>query len=203
LYTFSIFILKREIQFTYIKLGDYYCIDNVGVLHDSLKIQFSHLGENFEYYFGLLYSLYSMPNIVLPFFGGILIMKYGIRTMYMVFGVLILIGQFIFSIGCQYYSMNIMLLGRIIFGLGGECINICQNAMIVKWFFKSELALPLGLALSVSRLGSVLNDVASPKMINHVLIINFPNLFSYKLLCLSSNINCFVKNLLFVNLIEI
>jgi len=99
-------------------------------------------------------------------------MKFGIRTMYMVFGIFILLGQFIFSFGCQKYSMNTMLIGRIIFGLGGECINICQNAMIVKWFFKSEIALPLGLTISVSRLGSVMNDVASPMMIVHVSIFN-------------------------------
>jgi len=143
----------------------------VGVLHDSLKIQFSNLSENFEYYFGLLYSLYSLPNIILPFIGGILVMQYGIRTMYVIFGLFILLGQFVFALGCQNYSMNAMLIGRVIFGLGGECINICQNAMIVKWFFKSEIALPLGLTISVSRLGSVMNDVASPKMIVHVCLI--------------------------------
>ena len=96
-------------------------------------------------------------------------MKYGIRAMYVVFGLFILLGQFIFSLGCQQYSMPVMLIGRVIFGLGGECINICQNAMIIKWFFKSEIALPLGLTISVSRLGSVLNDVASPMMIVHVI----------------------------------
>ena len=95
-------------------------------------------------------------------------MKYGIRNMYMVFGLFILIGQFIFSLGCQKYSMNTMLVGRVIFGLGGECINICQNAMIVKWFFKSEIALPLGFTISISRLGSVMNDIGSPKMITQV-----------------------------------
>lgn len=95
-------------------------------------------------------------------------MKYGIRAMYLVFGLAIIIGQFIFSLGCQQNSMNFMLIGRIIFGLGGECINICQNAMIVKWFYKSEIALPLGLTISVSRLGSVMNDVASPIIIRHV-----------------------------------
>ena len=96
-------------------------------------------------------------------------MKYGIRAMYVVFGLFILLGQFIFSLGCQQYSMTVMLIGRVIFGLGGECINICQNAMIIKWFFTSEIALPLGLTISVSRLGSVLNDVASPMMIVHVI----------------------------------
>jgi MFS family permease len=157
------------------KFGDYYCIDNVGVLHDALKSQFAYLGNNFEYYFGLLYSLYSLPNIILPFIGGLLVMKYGIRKMYMVFGGFIMIGQLVFALGCQHSSIGVMLLGRIIFGFGGECLNICQNAMIVKWFYKSEIALPLGLTISVSRLGSVLNDVASPRLIQHEVIFNYNN----------------------------
>jgi nitrate/nitrite transporter NarK len=136
-----------------------------------LKTQFSQkLGNSFEYYFGLLYSLYSLPNIIIPFIGGILVMRFGIRSMYVVFELLIVIGQFIFALGCQSTSMQTMLLGRIIFGLGGESLNICQNAMIVKWFFKSQIALPLGLTISVSRIGSVLNDVFSPRLVSNVTI---------------------------------
>ena len=86
----------------------------------------------------------------------------------MVFGISIMLGQFIFALGCHKNSMNIMLIGRTIFGLGGECINICQSAMIIKWFYKSEMALPLGLTLSVSRLGSVMNDWYSPSFIGSV-----------------------------------
>ncbi len=95
-------------------------------------------------------------------------MKYGVRSMYIILGAFIMIGQFIFAVGCQNQSMNLMLLGRIVFGFGGESLNICQNAMIVKWFYKSQIALPLGLTISVSRLGSVLNDIASPRLVTSV-----------------------------------
>lgn len=57
-----------------------------------------------------------------------------------------------------------MLIGRIVFGLGGECLNVCQTAIVVKWFFKSESAVPLGLSITLSRMGSVLNDVISPRI---------------------------------------
>ncbi len=112
----------------------------------------------------MLYSVYSMPNIILPFFGGLFVMYFGIRTMYFVFGVFLMLGQFIFALGGSYNSINIMLLGRIIFGFGGESLNITQNAMICKWFLKSEIALPLGMTISISRLGSVLNDNVSPRL---------------------------------------
>jgi MFS family permease len=96
-------------------------------------------------------------------------MYFGTRPMYIVFSTFILLGQFVFTIGCQNNSMYAMLIGRVIFGLGGECLNICQNAMIVKWFFKSELALPLGLTISFSRLGSVVNDNLSPRLVSEVI----------------------------------
>ena len=95
-------------------------------------------------------------------------MKFGVRSMYVVFGAFIMLGQFIFAVGCQNSSMNTMLVGRIIFGIGGESLNISQNAMIIKWFYRSQIALPLGLTISVSRLGSVLNDVVSPRLVSSV-----------------------------------
>jgi len=104
----------------------------------------------------------------LPFFGGILITKFGIRKMNIIFAFFILIGQLIFSIGCQYNSMITMLIGRFVFGMGGECIYVTQNAIVIKWFYKSEIALPLGIFLSVSSFGGVLNDIISPMMVSHV-----------------------------------
>ena len=91
-------------------------------------------------------------------------MYFGVRTMYFVFGVFLMIGQFIFAFGGSINSISTMLLGRIIFGFGGESLNITQNAMICKWFLKSDIALPLGLTISISRLGSVLNDNISPRL---------------------------------------
>ena len=143
--------------------GDYYCFDNVGATHEHLKSQFKFL-NNFEYYFSLLYSLYSFPNVLLPFIGGMFITVFGNRTMYVIFNMCIIFGQFMFVIGSQMKSITLMIFGRIVFGIGGESINICQTAMIVKWFYKNSISLPLGLTLTVSRLGSVLNDVLSPKI---------------------------------------
>ena len=100
--------------------------------------------------------------------GGIFITKYGVRPMFMVFGISIMLGQFIFAFGCHKNSINIMFIGRIIFGLGGECINVCNKSMIFKWFYKSEMALPLGLALSLARFACVMNDWFSPSFIGSV-----------------------------------
>ena len=34
--------------------------------------------HNFEYTFDLMYSVYSLPNIVLPLFGGLLVDRVGV-----------------------------------------------------------------------------------------------------------------------------
>jgi hypothetical protein len=66
---------------------------------------------NFEYLFNLLYSVYSLPNVVLPLVGGIMIYKYGYRIMFLVFGFCVLFGQLIFAIGCSTKSISLMLVG--------------------------------------------------------------------------------------------
>jgi len=55
-----------------------------------------------------------------------------------------------------------MILGRVVFGIGGESMQVAQNCLLFRWFKGREVALALGLNLSVARAGSVLNDVLSP-----------------------------------------
>ena len=142
--------------------GDYYCFDNVGAVHDHLESQFYFLGNNFEYYYNLLYSIYSIINIFIPFFGGTLIKIFGNKNMFIVFGLVIVLGQFIVYLGCKYNSIYTMLFGRIIFGFGGENLNVSQMSCVVEWFYKSENSFPMGLTLTISRVGSFANDVLSP-----------------------------------------
>ena len=58
--------------------------------------------------------------------------------------------------------MRAMLLGRILFGIGGESLGVAQTRLTTSYFRGKELALALGINLSVARLGSVANDLISP-----------------------------------------
>ena len=55
-----------------------------------------------------------------------------------------------------------MLAGRVLFGLGGESMSVAQSAIVSQWFKGKELAMALGLNLSISRLGSVINGIVIP-----------------------------------------
>lgn len=139
-------------------------MDIVGVLHGSFKEKFSQYGENFEYYFSMMYAVYALPNIIMPFIGGVIISRLGGLKMYFILSTIVLIGQIIFTIGVVKNSMFLIITGRFFFGLGGECLGLPQNSMIVKWFPKSGLGFPLGLTISGGRIASVLSDLISPYM---------------------------------------
>lgn len=71
----------------------------------------------------MLYSIYSAPNIILPFFGGILIDKIGVRISIFIFSTILIFGQSIVVIGGYTLSYGTLLAGRCIFGIGSESLN--------------------------------------------------------------------------------
>ena len=81
-----------------------------------------------------MYSIYSLPNIIVPIIGGILIDKIGARVVFLITLVFVMIGQLIFSWGGISNVFTIMLIGRLIFGFGGEVIVGAQNTLISNWF---------------------------------------------------------------------
>jgi nitrate/nitrite transporter NarK len=106
-----------------------------------------------------------------------MIFKYGYRLMFIIFGFCVLLGQMVFAIGCSTQSIPTMLLGRIIFGLGGESLNTVQYAMILQWFAMNEIGFAMGLCLSLARLGNVMNDVISPRIATVKIIFYSLNIF--------------------------
>jgi MFS family permease len=87
-----------------------------------------------ESQFNLLYSLYAFPNIIIPLIGGILIDKIGARVVLIITSTFCVLGQAIFGFGGYSNLFSIMLVGRIIFGIGGEVLHASQNTLISNWF---------------------------------------------------------------------
>jgi MFS family permease len=65
-----------------------------------------------------------MPNMILPIFGGLFLDKIGIRSGLLLFTIVLTIGQFVFMLGGYQANFNLMLAGRVIFGLGGESMGV-------------------------------------------------------------------------------
>jgi MFS family permease len=118
----------------------------------------------FEYYFSLIYSLYSLPNTILPLIGGKLVDIYGNNFILLLFSSFIFIGSIVETFGCMNTNLFIVVLGRFIFGLGAETVSVCVSIFISKWFRGQELAFALAFQLSMAKLASVLTDWISPEL---------------------------------------
>ncbi|EQC31217.1 hypothetical protein SDRG_11140 [Saprolegnia diclina VS20] len=146
-----------------VDIGNSYCYDTPSALKSQLQEHLHGMPTaSFEMAFNLLYTVYSVPNIVLPLFGGLVTDRIGPRSMLLLVTLLILIGHGIFAVGNQLQNVPVMLLGRVVFGLGGETISVAQATVLAVWFDSNELALANGFALSTSKLATTLNNELSP-----------------------------------------
>jgi MFS family permease len=148
----------------FITFGSYWCFDTPGAIYKQLRLWFGP-----EWYDQsknlLLYSVYSYPNVVLAFFGGFIIDRItGVRLGAIIFCSLVLTGQTVFAIGVQSRSYWLAVLGRFIFGLGGESLTVAQNTFCARWAPESMMALWFGIVVSCSRIGSSINFVVTPKL---------------------------------------
>ena len=128
-------------------VGNYFAYDSIGALA-PLIIEGMGIGRE---QIGMLYSFYSWPNIVMVFIGGFLIDRLGTRKMSLVFSALIVLGATIVAAAPTFW---LMLVGRVIFGIGAESLIVCQSAISAKWFKGRELAFAFGLGLTFMRLGT-------------------------------------------------
>mmetsp|Transcript_82867 Transcript_82867/g.115115 ORF Transcript_82867/g.115115 Transcript_82867/m.115115 type:complete len:316 (-) Transcript_82867:10-957(-) len=146
--------------------GSYYCYDIVGALSDTVITEYYGVSE-FQY--SLLYSVYSLPNTVLPFFGGVLVDRIlGVKFGGLLFSGLCFCGQVVWALGGFFpdaFGYWVAVLGRFIFGLGGESLSVTQSAYIAKWFDNvnnPKMALAFGITLAFSRIGSAINFIITP-----------------------------------------
>jgi nitrate/nitrite transporter NarK len=155
-------------------VGNYYAYD----IPASIKLQMEDYLEfpssTYEYLAGLFYSSYSIPNMFFPFISSNLINIYGPSRMLIMFSLCVCMGQFLFFMGLLWKNMYLMIIARIVFGIGGESIGVIQSFITANCFWGKELAFALGLGLCIPRLGGSLNSIISPHM---VVIFNkiYPN----------------------------
>lgn len=143
LYRFTILIFVSSLTF-----GSYFAYDIVGAIAPSLV---EELGAS-RGIIGTFFTMYSIGAIIAVLFGGVLLDRLGTRKASISFSLLILVGAIIVW---QAKSIPVFFLGRIIFGAGSEPLIVAQSTILARWFKNKELALSFGIALTVSRLGSL------------------------------------------------
>jgi len=121
--------------------------------------------------YGFFSGSYSYFNVflLLLFFGGLILDKFGIRKTGILSTVLMFVGALVkwYAVGHQFegtvsvpffgaYSTQVVLaaLGFSIYGVGCEICGITVSKVIVKWFTGHELALAMGVQVALARLGT-------------------------------------------------
>ncbi len=143
LYRFTILFFVSALTY-----GSYFAYDSLGAIAPTLL---RVLGVD-RSAIGATYTLYSVAAIVSVFLGGLLIDRIGTRAATTIFAVLVAGGAAIVAIAPNIYWIYV---GRFIFGAGSESLVVAQSAILARWFKGKELALAFGIALTISRLGTL------------------------------------------------
>ena len=101
-------------------VGYYYCYDMPAILQTSIMDFYGITNTRFS----LMYSCYSLPNLICPLFGGILIDKIGNSKSVIACTLLAVIGQLIITYGAHKTNYSLMLFGRSVFGIGTETLML-------------------------------------------------------------------------------
>lgn len=163
--------------------SSYYFYDIVSSIKDTLQTQTGMSNKDY----GAMYGAYSFTNafLLMALFGGMILDKWGIRKTGTIFLSFIFIGTFLtaygststfqngglghalFSSFLTSYSpeLKLMLLGRLLFGLGAETFYVVINKVIAKWFKGKELALAFAVSLALGRFGTAAALIFSPMLI--------------------------------------
>jgi MFS family permease len=133
--------------------GNYYVYDSIAPLADILREQLGFSSSQV----GTLNAIYSLPNVVMVLIGGVIVDRIGTRSATVGFAVICLLGSIITGISGTF---GMMALGRLVFGLGAESLNVAVTAALGQWFKGRQLGLAFGLNLSLSRAGSYAADLS-------------------------------------------
>ncbi|KAJ3350810.1 hypothetical protein GGF32_004631 [Allomyces javanicus] len=142
--------------------GSFYAFDLPGQLNTQLEDRFGFDEDAWQGPFGRMYAMYALPNAVMPFLAGRMIDIHGARTIHMILLALVVAGQGLVALGIQWTSMEWLLLGRFLLGVGGESLSVSQTRITCDWFHERSLGFALGFHLALARLGSVMNDLLTP-----------------------------------------
>ena len=114
--------------------------------------------------FSWLNSFASMLAIFVAPVCGSLMDKVGVEVGLQTGVALILVSQLLasFSISCGNYWL--MVLSKLVFGLGFEPMNMAKNIILAGWFFGGELSFANNVSLALSRWVSFMNGVVTPRI---------------------------------------
>ena len=133
--------------------GNFYVYDSIGPVAELLNRERGFSDTQI----GLLNAVYSLPNIVLLLFGGLLVDRLGAARMLFWTGAVCFAGALLTALGAGFPGMA---WGRFLFGVGAETFNICTIAAIVRYFSGRDLGFAIALSIALGRAGAFAVDLS-------------------------------------------
>ncbi|KAF8982549.1 hypothetical protein BGZ46_001079 [Entomortierella lignicola] len=146
----SSLVIRMQAFFCAALLGvsTHFTLHMTGPLKDVLKESMGITNTQFS----LLQSALTLFPTIIPLLGGLLVERYGTGPSSIVFTSIVIVGQTIVVIGGWIHSVKIMIIGFIIFGLGGAPIALIQETIWVRYFRNNGLAFVLAMGLTSGKL---------------------------------------------------
>ena len=156
-YTFLIFtaVLITMIAFN---MGNFYVFD----IPQALAQPFIRYFNITTVEISLLYTVYSLPNFIFTPLGSVILSYTGLGYGAMLFTGFISFGLVFINIGVMQKYFPFVVLGRTLFGIGGENAIIAQASIAEKWFSGKFLSLALGLNNMISLLANTFGNYFTP-----------------------------------------
>ncbi len=129
------------------RTATYYCADIPSTMQGAIMKDY---GVNSTQY-GLITAMISVPAIFTSFFTGILVDKLGSMRLMMPLILLVSLGMAIQTSSAYLKDFNLLLIGRFVFALGYESINVLKGIIVNDWFLGAELSTANSINLSFVR----------------------------------------------------
>ena len=91
---------------------------------------------------GLIMSFFALPSIIIAIPAGMLADRYNQKTLYVASFILVILGALVFFNSTNLYML---LLGRIISGIGSAALFVLGPQIIAQWFANKELGSAIGI----------------------------------------------------------
>ncbi|CAN0458507.1 unnamed protein product, partial [Hapterophycus canaliculatus] len=93
--------------------------------------------------YGSVMSAISIPNLFMPFFGGVFLDSKGHNKGIMLFLTLELVGHVVFTVAMGWGNFWMAVAGEALHGFGSGAVVVAMRAVVSKFFLENELTFAL------------------------------------------------------------
>ena len=115
---------------------------------------------------GVLYGCYALAATLLVLFSGPFIDRFGVRIATVFFSSMCFLGFGLQTIGTYVDSFALLVIGRFLYGGGGESLFVCWDTVITTWFSHSGLTLAISFYCASGRMGDIFVTLSLPSFIS-------------------------------------